>query len=117
MIYMEHDGEKITGIYAGEEIPDGCVRLPDEFHGVEGMYLDQFDENWELRDAKDLINDGIILGRAIRIRLLKIDMEAARPLRAILTDTATEHDRQKLKELEEEAREIRSYLSDPRLRD
>lgn len=39
------------------------------------------------------------------------------PLRAILAGADTEYDRQKLKELEEEAREIRSNLSDLQLRD
>lgn len=46
----------------------------------------------------------------IKSRLEKIDLESTRPLRAIVSNTATESDRLKLIELEEEANELRDEL-------
>ena len=44
----------------------------------------------------------------IKTRLIEIDSESARPLRAIAAGTATEHDRQKLEVLEREAETLRA---------
>jgi hypothetical protein len=47
----------------------------------------------------------------IRDRLLAIDAESVRPLRAIVKDEATDFDRTKLAELEAEAAQLRQELA------
>lgn len=46
----------------------------------------------------------------IKSRLNEIDIESSRPLRAIVVGTATENDRIKIAELEEEAEALREEL-------
>jgi polyhydroxyalkanoate synthesis regulator phasin len=60
-------------------------------------------------EANKLIIDK--MKASILARLSEIDTLSARPLRAILTDTATEYDRQKLLELETEAESLRTQLA------
>lgn len=48
--------------------------------------------------------------KEIKSRLNEIDIESSRPLRAIVVGTATEKDRLKITELEEEAEALREEL-------
>ena len=81
----------------------------DYYVCYEANYTDgTINENHEAEKAQKLKD---IEAQEIKSRLMSLDLDAIRPLRAILAGTQTEEDLEKIKEIETKAVELRITLS------
>lgn len=177
MMFITHDGAKITAIYSGDpsKVNAKTFEVPETFQGTTGMPLAMLDAEWRRRPTEELIEEGIIpkpngfvwdrekrdwrsvtkaelvadgrleLGPREKVegdlvveksmgeldaeglltaeeraewerdkalaRLRAVDYESTRPMRAKLVGTATVDDEEMLRQLENEAKQLRSEVA------
>ena len=98
----ESDGAK-------KKVGNLVLAEPDYYVCYEANYTDgTINENLEAEKAQKLKD---IEAQEIKSRLMSLDLDAIRPLRAILSGTQTEEDLEKIKEIETKAVELRITLS------
>lgn len=96
-INQRHIEETPTALYALE---------PNEVLGKDGVPV--INPNYEEELAAQEVERRT---RQIKTSLYELDLQAIRPLRAILAGTQTEEDLEKIKEIEAKAKELRITLS------
>lgn len=98
----ESDGAK-------KKVGNLVLAEPGYYVCYEANYTDgTINENLEAEKAQKLKD---IEAQEIKSRLMSLDLDAIRPLRAILAGTQTEEDLEKIKEIETKAVELRITLS------
>lgn len=98
-------GEDETTIPDGAMIIGDDTRLADEIKQYPKVRLDFDDiDNIQVVPIEDK-------HRVILAELGRLDLQAVRPLRAIAAGTATDTDRQKLTEIEEQVAQLRQELA------
>ena len=106
------DGTWVCG--ADEDAaPENAVILPDD--SAVAQQIRQYERVQLIVSADNSDNIQVIplkdRHRVILAELDRMDLQAVRPLRAIVAGTATETDRQKLTEIEEQVAQLREELA------
>ena len=93
--------------------PENAVILPDD--SAVAQQIRQYERVQLIVSADNSDNIQVIplkdRHRVILAELDRMDLQAVRPLRAIVAGTATETDRQKLTEIEEQVAQLREELA------
>lgn len=93
-------------------LPDGAIRIDDNSNVAQKIMQYERVQLLMLENATDIqVKPVIDRCSEIFTELEKLDLQAVRPMRAIMAGTATDIDKQKLTAIEEQASRLREELA------